>query len=44
MTKNMTIRIPIEIWKKLRNLQTDGKIKSIHNAVIEGLKIIMKTK
>lgn len=38
MEKRLTIRLPFELWKKLRELQTDGKIKSIQQAVIAGLK------
>ncbi len=40
--KTLSIRIPHELWKKLRNLQTDGKIKSIQDAVVNGLKSIIK--
>ena len=40
--KILTIRIPIEIWKRLRDLQTNGKIKSIQQAAIEGLKNVIK--
>ena len=38
MEKRLTIRIPFAIWKRLRELQTDGKIKSIQQAVVAGLK------
>ncbi|UCF84690.1 MAG: hypothetical protein JSV50_03410 [Desulfobacteraceae bacterium] len=41
-TKNMTIRIPKSIWVKLRRLQEKDKIRSIHEACIEGLKLIIK--
>jgi len=40
-TKNLTIRLPLDLWKKLRNLQTEGKIKSIQRAVIDGLRKII---
>lgn len=39
-----TIRIPYAIWKKLRRLQEDGKIKSIQQACIEGLERVIKDK
>ena len=41
-TKNMTIRIPKSIWIKLRRMQEKDKIRSIHEACIEGLKVIIK--
>lgn len=37
-----TIRIPYDMWKKLRRLQEDDKIKSIQQACIEGLEHIIK--
>lgn len=40
--KTTTIRIPHDMWKKLRRLQEDEKIKSIHQACIEGLKHVIK--
>jgi hypothetical protein len=42
--RNITIRIPYDIWKKLRRMQEDDKIKSIQQASIEGLKRIIKEK
>ena len=42
MEKRLTIRIPFEIWKRLRELQTDGKIESIQHAVVAGLKKLIK--
>jgi hypothetical protein len=42
--RNITIRIPYDIWKKLRRMQEDEKIKSIQQAGIEGLKRIIKEK
>ncbi len=42
--KRITIRIPLDIWKKLKMLQIDGEIESIQAAVIEGLKLIIKKK
>jgi len=34
--KTLSIRIPVELWKKLRRLQEEGKIDSIQAAAIEG--------
>jgi len=42
MEKRLTIRIPFELWKRLRELQTDGKIKSIQEAVVDGLQKLLK--
>jgi transcriptional regulator of met regulon len=39
--RNITIRIPYDIWKKLRRMQEDEKVKSIQEACIEGLKRII---
>ena len=39
--RNITIRIPYDIWKRLRRMQEDDKIKSIQQACIEGLKHII---
>ena len=35
--KRVTIRIPFEIWKALRELQTVGKITSIQKAAVTGM-------
>ena len=35
--KRVTIRIPFEIWKALRELQTVGKISSIQQAAVTGM-------
>jgi transcriptional regulator of met regulon len=35
--KRVTIRIPFEIWKSLRELQTVGKISSIQQAAVTGM-------
>ena len=35
--KRITIRIPFEIWKALRELQTEGKISSIQQAAVTGM-------
>lgn len=40
--KGTIIRIPYALWKRLRELQTEGKIKSIQRAAIDGLNIIAK--
>lgn len=36
-SKRMTIKIPLELWKKIRRLEESGKVKSIQEAVIKGL-------
>jgi len=41
-TKNMTVRIPKTIWIKLRRLQEEDQIKSIHQACLDGLEMIIK--
>lgn len=35
--KRVTIKIPFELWKSIRELQTEGKIKSIQQAAITGM-------
>jgi len=35
--KRVTIKIPFEIWKTLRELQTMGKISSIQQAAVTGM-------
>jgi hypothetical protein len=40
--RTTTIRIPYDMWKKLRRMQEDDKIKSIQQACIEGLKHVIK--
>lgn len=40
--KILTIRLPLDLWKELRELQTEGKIKSIQQAAIFGLKRIVR--
>ena len=35
--KRVTIRIPFEIWKNLRELQTMGKISSIQQAAVTSM-------
>ena len=42
--RTTTIRIPYEMWKILRRLQEDDKIKSIQQACIEGLERVIKDK
>jgi hypothetical protein len=36
-TKNMTIRFPLPLWKRLKMLEIDGKIKSIHAITLEAV-------
>ena len=40
--KTTTIRIPKTMWIKLRRLQEKGEIKSIHQACLDGLEMIIK--
>ncbi len=37
-TKNITIRIPIGLWKELRDAVTSGKIESISAAALQGMR------
>jgi len=41
--KRVTIRIPFEIWKTLRDLQTMGKISSIQQAAVTGMTKLIKS-
>lgn len=41
-TKITTIRIKKSMWVKLRRLQEKGEIKSIHQACLDGLELIIK--
>ena len=36
-----TVRLPRQLWIKLRRLEEEGKIKSIHSAVLRGLEWII---
>ena len=38
----LTIRLPDPVWRKLRELQTDGEIKSINQAVLVGLALLIE--
>ena len=40
--RNITIRLTYNMWKKLRRMQEDDKIRSIQQACIEGLKHVIK--
>ncbi len=40
--KVTTVRMPKTMWIKLRRLQEKGEIKSIHQACIDGLEVIIK--
>ena len=35
--KRVTIRVPFDTWKSLRELQTEGKIASIQQAAVAGM-------
>lgn len=39
-----TVRLPRALWIKLRRLQEEGKIKSIHEAILKGLEWIIQNK
>ena len=41
--KRVTIRIPFEIWKALRELQTLGKISSIQQAAVTGMNKLIES-
>ena len=41
--KRVTIRIPFEIWKALRELQTMGKISSIQQAAVTGMNKLIES-
>jgi len=43
-TKTLTIRLPADLWRRVKMMQLDGKIKSINQAAIDGLEIIAKEK
>jgi len=40
--KRVTIRIPFETWKLLRELQTEGKIVSIQQAAVTGIESLIE--
>lgn len=41
--KRVTIRIPFETWKSLRELQTEGKVVSIQQAAVTGMDNLVKS-
>jgi hypothetical protein len=41
--KRVTIKIPFELWKAIRELQTEGKVKSIQHAAITGIDNLLKS-
>jgi hypothetical protein len=41
--KRITIRIPFELWKALRELQTVGKISSIQQAAVTGMNKLIES-
>jgi predicted transcriptional regulator len=41
--KRVTIRIPFEIWKALRELQTVGKISSIQQAAVTSMNKLIES-
>jgi hypothetical protein len=42
--KVTTIRIPIDLWKRLRRAQEDGLIASIQQAAVDGMELLLKEK
>ena len=42
--KIFTIRLPIEIWKALKTLIKDGKIKSTNKTIVDLLKKFLENK
>jgi len=40
--KNITIRLPVPLWKKLKMAIIDGKIKSVQQAVVDLLEKFLK--
>ncbi|MBW1911241.1 MAG: hypothetical protein JRJ11_17170 [Deltaproteobacteria bacterium] len=42
--KRVTIRIPFETWKALRELQTVGKISSIQQAAVTGMNKLIESR
>ena len=40
--KVTTIRIPIDLWKRLRRAQEDGLVASIQQAAIDGMELVLK--
>lgn len=40
--KVTTIRIPIDLWKRLRRAQEDGLIASIQQTAIDGMELFLK--
>ena len=41
--KRVGIRIPFEVWKALRGLQTVGKISSIQQAAVTGMNKLIES-
>ncbi len=39
--KRVTIKIPFDLWVKLRRLTETGEVKSIQEAVIRGIKCVL---
>lgn len=37
-----TIRLSKELWLKLRRLEEEGKIKSIHDGILRGIDLLLK--
>ena len=41
--KRVTIKIPFDLWKEIRELQTEGKVKSIQHVAITGIDNLLKS-
>ena len=39
-----TIRIPVDLWKRLRRAQEDQLIDSIQQAAIDGMELLLEEK
>ncbi len=40
-TKKMTVSVPVDLWKRVRRLEEDGKVKSFQDAAVRGLEKIV---
>ena len=40
--KTISIRVSYPVWRRLKVMQLEGKLKSIQQAVTEGLNLIVK--
>lgn len=40
--KQMTVRIPRDTWKQIRRLEESGVVRSINDAILIGLELLIK--